>query len=78
MLLFRLIKRNILVYSRDRSNIFFSLLSMLIIIGLMVVFLGKMNADGVVELLNQYGGLRDTVLDRANAEQLVMVSPICS
>lgn len=73
MLLFRLIKRNILVYSRDRSNIFFSLLSMLIIIGLMVVFLGKMNADGVVELLNQYGGLRDTVLDRANAEQLVML-----
>ncbi len=73
MLLFRLIKRNILVYCRDRSNIFFSLLSMLIIIGLMVVFLGKMNADSVVDLLNQYGGERDSALDRSNAEQLVML-----
>ncbi len=73
MLLFRLIKRNILVYCRDRSNIFFSLLSMLIIIGLMVVFLGKMNADSVVDLLSQYGGERDTALDRSNAEQLVML-----
>ena len=73
MLLFRLVKRNILVYCRDRSNIFFSLLSMLIIIGLMVVFLGKMNADSVINLLNQYGGERDTVLDQSNAEQLVML-----
>lgn len=73
MLLFRLIKRNILVYGRDRSNIFFSLLSMLIIIGLMVVFLGKMNADSVISLLNQFGGERDTALDRSNAEQLVML-----
>lgn len=73
MLLFRLIKRNILVYCRDRSNIFFSLLSMLIIIGLMVVFLGKMNADSVVNLLSQYGGERDSALDRSNAEQLVML-----
>jgi multidrug/hemolysin transport system permease protein len=73
MLLLRLIKRNILVYSRDRSNIFFSLLSMLIIIGLMVVFLGKMNADNVVNLLNEYGGTRDAAADRANAEQLIML-----
>lgn len=73
MLLIRLIKRNILVYTRDRSNIFFSLLSMLIIIGLMVVFLGKMNADGVVDLLKQYGGERDTLIDRGNAEQLIML-----
>ncbi len=73
MLLLRLIKRNILVYVRDRSNVFFSLLSMLIIIGLMVVFLGKMNTDGVVDLLNQYGGARDAAADRSNAEQLVML-----
>jgi multidrug/hemolysin transport system permease protein len=46
---------------------------MLIIIGLMVVFLGKMNADSVLNLLNEYGGERDTVLDRSNAEQLVML-----
>jgi multidrug/hemolysin transport system permease protein len=73
MLLLRLVKRNILVYVRDRSNIFFSLLSMIIIIGLMVIFLGKMNADNVVSLLNEYGGVRDTAADRNNAEQLVML-----
>lgn len=73
MLLLRLVKRNILVYIRDKSNIFFSLLSMIIIIGLMVVFLGKMNADGVVDLLNKYGGTRDTVVDRHNADQLVLL-----
>lgn len=73
MLLLRLVRRNILVYTRDRANIFFSLLSMLIIIGLMVVFLGKMNADNVVELLKQYGGVRDEIIDRANAEQLVIL-----
>lgn len=71
MLLLRLIKRNILVYTRDRANIFFSLLSMLIIIGLMVVFLGKMNADSVVSLLEQYGGERNSVIDREHAEQLI-------
>ncbi len=73
MLLFRLIKRNILVYIRDRSNVFFSLLSMLIIIGLMVIFLGKMNADSVVNLLDQYGGQRDAAADRTHAQQLVMM-----
>jgi multidrug/hemolysin transport system permease protein len=46
---------------------------MIIIIGLMVVFLGKMNADNVVNLLKQYGGERDVLADRQNAEQLVML-----
>lgn len=73
MLILRLVKRNILVYARDRANIFFSLLSMIIIIGLMVVFLGKMNADNVVDLLSEYGGTRNAVVDRENAEQLVML-----
>lgn len=73
MLLIRLIKRNMLVYVRDRANIFFSLLSMIIIIGLMVVFLGKMNADNVVDLLSEYGGQRDAAADLANAQQLVML-----
>lgn len=73
MLLIRLIKRNILVYVRDKSNIFFSLLAMLIVIGLMAIFLGKMNADNVVNLLNQYGGIRDAATDRANAQQLIFL-----
>ncbi len=73
MLILKLIKRNILVYTRDRANIFFSLLSMLIIIGLMLIFLGKMNADGVVNLLNQYGGVRNEAQDRENANQLILL-----
>lgn len=73
MLLYRLIKRNITIYLRDRSSVFFSLLSMIVIIGLMVVFLGKMNSDNVVDLLKQYGGSRDAAVDRNNAEQLVML-----
>jgi multidrug/hemolysin transport system permease protein len=69
----RFVKRNILVYIRNRSQVFFSLLSMIIIIGLMAIFLGKMNADDVVKLLADYGGERDVIRDRANAEQLVLM-----
>lgn len=73
MLLLRLIKRNILVYLRDKSNIFFSLLSMVIIIGLMAIFLGKGNADHVIDLLKQYGGTRDDLVDKRNADELIML-----
>lgn len=73
MLLLRLIKRNILVYSRDRTNIFFSLLATIIVIGNMVLFLGKMNTDNIVDLLNKYGGVRDAAADRANAEQMILL-----
>jgi multidrug/hemolysin transport system permease protein len=73
MLLIKLVKRNMLVYARDRANIFFSLLSMIIIIGLMVVFLGKMNADNIVDLLKEYGGARDVAADLSNAQQLIIL-----
>lgn len=73
MLLLKLIRRNILVYTRDKANIFFSLLAMLIVIVLMVVFLGKMNTDTVVSLLEKYGGVRNTDTDRANAQQLIIL-----
>ena len=66
-----LVKRNVLLYIRDRSAVFFSLLSMIIVIGLMVVFLGNMNSDNIIDVLNEYGGIRDTVADRANAVYLV-------
>ena len=73
MTLLYLIKRNIFVYARNRANVFFSLLSMLIIIGLMAIFLGDMNVENVINLLNQYGGVRDTVADRENAKQFVLL-----
>lgn len=69
--LLTLTKRNILVYLRDRSAVFFSLLSMLITLMLMVVFLGEMNVEGITDLLEEYGGVRDITADRENALHLV-------
>ena len=68
----RLVKRNILVYSREKANVFFSLLSMLIIILLMSLFLGNMNVDQILSLLKEYGGSRDLVRDTQNAKNLII------
>lgn len=66
-----LVQRNFLVFFRDRAAVFFSLLSMLIVILLMVVFLGNMNVEELAELLRQYGGLRDTAADTERAGRLI-------
>ncbi len=66
-----LTKRNCLVYLRDRAAVFFSLLAMLIVLMLMGVFLGNMNEESVVNLLKEYGGVRDAVLDQQHARELV-------
>ncbi len=66
-----LTKRNCLVFLRDRSAVFFSLLSMLIVLMLMGVFLARMNVDSVTDLLNTYGGVRDATLDEEHATHLV-------
>ena len=66
-----LTKRNCLVFLRDRSAVFFSLLSMLIVLMLMGVFLANMNVESVTGLLEQYGGIRDAALDKENAGHLV-------
>ncbi len=50
-----LLARNIKLYLRDRSTVFFSLLSSLIIIGLFVLFLGKMYTNGAVANFAQFG-----------------------
>ncbi|MCM1191175.1 MAG: ABC transporter permease [Butyrivibrio sp.] len=62
-----------MVFLRDRAAVFFSVLSMLIVLGLMVVFLGKMNSDDLVELLAQFGGERDRALDERNAAYLIQL-----
>lgn len=46
-----LIKRNLKLFFRDRTSVFFSLLAVLIIIGLYVLFLGKMMIGGYEDLL---------------------------
>lgn len=66
-----LTRRNCMVFLRDRSAVFFSLLSMLIVLLLMCVFLGDMNVDGIMNTLEQYGGVRDTAQDKENATHLV-------
>lgn len=66
-----LVKRNCLVFLRDRASVFYSLMSMLIVLTLMGIFLGNMNVESITELLNQHGGVRDAVSDKENAFQLV-------
>lgn len=68
-----LCKRNMLVFMRDYGAVFFSVLSMLIILLLQVVFLGEMNENGILSALSEYGGERDILTDEKNAEYLVSV-----
>lgn len=50
--LIMLVKRNLLVYSRDRATVFFSMLAMIIVITLNVIFLGKNNVDNLMTSAN--------------------------
>lgn len=68
-----LVKRITLVYIRDRAAVFFSVLSMLIILMLVWLFLGNMNSENIVAVLSTYGGVRDAVKDRENADYLIVV-----
>lgn len=71
--IYYLLKRNILLYLRDRVSVFFSILSMLIVLALMVIFLGNMNAENVVDALAETGSLRDTAADEKNAAYLIQM-----
>lgn len=66
-----LTKRNCKVFLRDRGAVFFSLLAMLIVLMLMGIFLGNMNEESIVNLLKEYGGVRDALADEENAKHLV-------
>lgn len=63
--------RNVKVYIRDKGAVFFSFLSALIVICLMVFFLGDMNIDGIAELLDafSYGEKEENI---KKAELLVL------
>lgn len=69
--LVHLTKRNCLVYIKDKSAVFFSMLSMVIVLMLMFFFLGDMNVNYVTELQGLYGGVRDSATDLNNANYLV-------
>ena len=63
--------RNLKLYLRDRGAIFFSLLSMIIVIGLMVFFLGDMNVNAITDLLAQFPE-HDPAADAEHAGLLVL------
>ncbi len=63
--------RNLKIYLRDKGAVFFSLLSMLIVIVLMVFFLGDMNVENITDMLSGIPG-RDAVEDKENAERLIL------
>lgn len=67
------VKRNMKIYYRDRAAIFFSLLSVFIVITLMVFFLGDMNKQSVLQLLETYGGKRNAGMDSEHAYYLVIM-----
>ena len=71
--IYYLVKRNVLTFVRDRAAVFFSVLTMLIVLGLMVIFLGDMNSDRVVQVLGNIGGERDIERDRENAKYLIQM-----
>ncbi len=66
-----LTKRNCAVFLKDKAAVFYSLLSMVIVLVLMGVFLGDMNVSAITNILSQYGGERNAALDSENAKVLV-------
>ncbi len=61
-----LVKRNMRVYLRDKGAVFFSLLSMIIVLGLMLLFLGDMSTNSLTGMLSELPR-RNPMEDEANA-----------
>lgn len=57
--LMRLTERNVKVFIKDRANVFFSLLAPLIVLALYVLFIGRMQSDGITSALAEYGVTAD-------------------
>lgn len=66
-----LIKRNLRLYFRDRGMVFFSLLTMLIVIVLMLFFLGDMSVRGIEDACEPFA--RDAAKLHDNALRYVML-----
>lgn len=67
-----LITRNLKIYLRDRSAVFFSLLAMFIVILLMIVFLGDMNIKTITNMLDELN-IGDLGTNKKNAENLILM-----
>lgn len=57
-IVFKLVKRNSLNYLYDKTSVFFSLLSVFIIILLYAAFLAKIQVDSVTRLVGEIDGIR--------------------
>lgn len=64
--------RNLKIYVRDGGSIFFSFLSMIIVIILMLVFLGDTTVDMVIDAVRQIPG-RDAAKDLSDAKDLIFL-----
>lgn len=64
--------RNFKIYIRDAGSIFFSFLSMLIVIGLMLLFLGDVTIDGVLKAVEQIPG-RNYDNDMETAKNIIFL-----
>ncbi|QVK18141.1 ABC transporter permease [Mycoplasmatota bacterium] len=60
--IFALVKRNLKVFLRNRTAVFFSFLSIIIIIGLYALFLGEVQVDNIKNLMNPPAGI--TIIDK--------------
>ena len=73
-----LIKRNLLIFFRDKANVFFSLLSVFIIIGLYVLFLGSVMEAGLRAQLGFDSALIGVVMSGMMLGGMVAVSSFTS
>lgn len=56
-ILFQLVKRNVLLFLRDKASVFFSFLSVIIILLLYILFLGKMQSDNISQAMPNIEGI---------------------
>lgn len=85
--LYSIVKRNLLVYCKDYENVFYTFLSMMIIIILMLLFLGDLNISIIKDVLNDmdvymqenfvpeeylFPGARNPAMDDTNARTLML------
>jgi len=54
-MIWKLTRRNVDIYIRNKASVFFSFLSVIIIIGLYALFLGDMQVKSINEMLLKYG-----------------------
>lgn len=64
--------RNFKIYLRDGGSIFFSFLSMVIVICLMLIFLGDATVDAVLGAVEQFPG-RDGIADAFDAKNIIFL-----